>query len=46
MVVDIEGIDLNPALKSLVAKIQSNDPYIRQVRVGQNGRAWSGWCST
>jgi N-acetylmuramoyl-L-alanine amidase len=36
MVVDIEGIELNPALKSLVAKIQSNDPYIRQVRVGQN----------
>lgn len=36
MVVDIEGIDLNPALKSLVAKIQANDPYIRQVRVGQN----------
>jgi N-acetylmuramoyl-L-alanine amidase len=36
LVVDIEGIDLTPALKSLVAKIQSNDPYIRQVRVGQN----------
>ena len=36
MVVDIEGLDLGPALKSLVAKIQSNDPYIRQVRVGQN----------
>jgi N-acetylmuramoyl-L-alanine amidase len=36
MVVDIEGLDLSPALKSLVAKIQSNDPYIRQVRVGQN----------
>src|SRR3569832_1356061 len=36
LVVDIEGIDLNPALKSLVAKIQSNDPYIKQVRVGQN----------
>jgi N-acetylmuramoyl-L-alanine amidase len=36
LVVDIEGIDLNPELKSLVAKIQSNDPYIRQVRVGQN----------
>ena len=34
MVVDIEGLDLSPALKSLVAKIQSNDPYIRQVRVG------------
>ncbi|MGI4850164.1 MAG: N-acetylmuramoyl-L-alanine amidase [Janthinobacterium lividum] len=36
LVVDIEGIDLNPALKGLVAKITSNDPYIRQVRVGQN----------
>ncbi|RZT08620.1 N-acetylmuramoyl-L-alanine amidase [Duganella sp. CF402] len=36
MVVDIEGLELNPTLKSLVAKIQSNDPYIKQVRVGQN----------
>ena len=36
LVVDIEGVDLNPELKSLVAKIASNDPYIRQVRVGQN----------
>ncbi|MES2105990.1 MAG: N-acetylmuramoyl-L-alanine amidase [Pseudomonadota bacterium] len=36
LVVDIEGVELNPALKELVAKIQSNDPYIRQVRVGQN----------
>jgi N-acetylmuramoyl-L-alanine amidase len=36
LVVDIEGLELNPALKGLVAKIQSNDPYIQQVRVGQN----------
>jgi len=36
LVVDIEGIDLNNTLKDLVAKIQPNDPYIRQVRVGQN----------
>ncbi|SNT15130.1 N-acetylmuramoyl-L-alanine amidase [Noviherbaspirillum humi] len=36
LVVDIEGIDLNPTLKQLVAKIQSNDPYIKGVRVGQN----------
>ena len=36
LVVEIEGIDLDPQLKSLVAKIQSNDPYIAQVRVGQN----------
>ncbi len=36
LVVEIEGVDLDPGLKSLVAKIQSNDPYIAQVRVGQN----------
>lgn len=36
LVVDIDGIDLSPTLKELVAKIQANDPYIRQVRVGQN----------
>jgi N-acetylmuramoyl-L-alanine amidase len=36
MVVDIDGLGLNSTLKSLVAKIESNDPYIKQVRVGQN----------
>ncbi len=36
LVVDIEGLVLNPTLKSLVAKIESNDPYIKEVRVGQN----------
>jgi N-acetylmuramoyl-L-alanine amidase len=36
LVVDIEGLDLNTTLKELVAKIQPNDPYIKQVRVGQN----------
>jgi N-acetylmuramoyl-L-alanine amidase len=35
-VVDIEGLALNETLKSLVAKVESNDPYIKQVRVGQN----------
>ncbi|MEO7495702.1 MAG: N-acetylmuramoyl-L-alanine amidase [Massilia sp.] len=35
LVVDIEGLGLNPALKTLIAKIQSGDPYIKQVRVGQ-----------
>ncbi len=34
--VDIEGLELNAKLKEIVAKIQSNDPYIKQVRVGQN----------
>jgi N-acetylmuramoyl-L-alanine amidase len=36
LVVDIEGLDLNPTLKTLIAKIQVGDPYIKQVRVGQN----------
>src|SRR3954470_12214229 len=35
LVVDIEGLELNATLKSLVAKVESNDPYIKQVRVGQ-----------
>jgi N-acetylmuramoyl-L-alanine amidase len=35
LVVDIDGLDLNDALKGLVAKIKSGDPYIKQVRVGQ-----------
>ena len=36
MVVEIEGVELDTKLKSLVAKVQPNDPYIAQVRVGQN----------
>ena len=36
LVIDIEGLMLNETLKELVAKIQTDDPYIQQVRVGQN----------
>lgn len=36
MVVDVEGLQLNSTLKEIIAKIQPNDPYIKQVRVGQN----------
>ncbi len=36
LVVEIEGVDLDAKLKSLVAQIQPNDPYIAQVRIGQN----------
>jgi N-acetylmuramoyl-L-alanine amidase len=36
LVVEIDGLALNEALKSLVAKVESNDPYIKQVRVAQN----------
>ena len=35
LVVDLEGIELDGAIRELVAKVQPNDPYIRQVRVGQ-----------
>ncbi|MBA3056405.1 MAG: N-acetylmuramoyl-L-alanine amidase [Gammaproteobacteria bacterium] len=36
LAVDIEGIDLNPALKELVAKVRSDDPNIAGIRVGQS----------
>jgi N-acetylmuramoyl-L-alanine amidase len=36
LVVEIEGVELDTKLKGLVAKVQPNDPYIAQVRVGQN----------
>ena len=36
LAVDIEGIDLNPALKELVAKVRADDPNIAGIRVGQN----------
>ena len=34
-VIDLDEVDLNPALRDLVSKIQPNDPQIMQVRVGQ-----------
>ena len=36
LAVDIQGIDLNPALRELVAKVKSDDPFISGIRVGQN----------
>ncbi len=35
LVVDVEGTELNATLKELISKIQPDDPYIQQVRVGQ-----------
>ena len=35
LALDIEGIELNPALRELVGKVRSDDPYITGVRVGQ-----------
>ncbi len=34
--VDIEGLDLMPALRELVAKVKPDDPNISGIRVGQN----------
>ena len=36
LALDIVGIDLNPELKELVAKVKPDDPFIQGVRVGQN----------
>ncbi|MFZ2988147.1 N-acetylmuramoyl-L-alanine amidase [Ideonella sp.] len=36
LVVDIEGLELSTALRELVGKVKSDDPYIAGVRVGQN----------
>ena len=36
LAVDIDGIDLNPALKELVAKVRADDPNIAGIRVGQS----------
>jgi len=35
LVVDIQGIDLNPALRQLVAQVRTDDPYIAGIRAGQ-----------
>ena len=36
LVVDIEGLELSPALRELVGKVGSDDPFISGLRVGQN----------
>jgi len=36
LAVDIEGVELNPALRELVGKVRADDPNIAGVRVGQN----------
>ena len=36
LVVDIDGLELSPALRELVGKVRPDDPFIAGVRVGQN----------
>jgi N-acetylmuramoyl-L-alanine amidase len=35
LVLDVQGMELNSALKDIVAKVKPNDPYVSQIRVGQ-----------
>ncbi len=36
LVIDVEGLELSPQLRELVAKVRPDDPYIAGLRVGQN----------
>lgn len=36
LAVDLDNIQLNPALKELVAKVRADDPFITGIRAGQN----------
>jgi N-acetylmuramoyl-L-alanine amidase len=36
VVLDIEGLELTPALRALVAQLKADDPYIAGLRVGQS----------
>jgi N-acetylmuramoyl-L-alanine amidase len=39
LVLDIEGLELDPTLKELVAKVRADDPYIASIRVMPQGKA-------
>src|SRR3954470_6224634 len=36
LAVDLQGIDLNPELRELVAKVRPDDPFIAGIRVSQS----------
>jgi len=36
LVIDIDGLELSPALRELVGKVRPDDPFIAGVRAGQN----------
>lgn len=42
LVIDIDGLELNAALRELVAKVGSNDPNIASVRLGQGQAQGTG----
>ncbi|MGH8798435.1 MAG: AMIN domain-containing protein, partial [Caldimonas sp.] len=36
LVIDVDGLELSPALRELVGKVRADDPFIAGLRVGQN----------
>jgi len=36
LTIDIDGLELSPALRELVGKVRADDPFIAGVRIGQN----------
>ena len=36
LVIDVDGLELSPALRELVGKVGTDDPYIAGLRIGQN----------
>ncbi|MFY7940561.1 MAG: AMIN domain-containing protein, partial [Burkholderiaceae bacterium] len=36
LVIDVDGLELSPALRELVGKVRADDPYIAGLRIGQN----------
>ena len=36
LVIDIDGLELSPALREIVGKVRADDPFIGGLRVGQN----------
>ncbi len=46
LAVDIEGMQLNAALRELVGKVQASDPNIAGIRVGSTARMWCVWSLT
>ena len=36
LIIDVDGLELSPALRELVGKVRADDPFISGLRVGQN----------
>ena len=43
VLVDIDALELSPALRELVGKVRADDPFIAGVRVGRTSRVWCAW---